>query len=224
VRIDFLSIFPEMFEPFVNTGIMRIASEKGFADFHSHDIRNWSDNKHNKVDDKPFGGGPGMVMKAEPVVGAVEDVMAQETEEGCLIFMTPKGEKFNQPLAKELSKEKRLVFVCGRYEGFDQRIFDYLKPREVSIGDFVLTGGELASMVISDAVVRLIPGVLGSSESLEDESFENSLLDYPHYTQPAVWRERQVPEILRSGNHGLVEKWRKEKALENTKERRPDLL
>ncbi|MBN1256768.1 MAG: tRNA (guanosine(37)-N1)-methyltransferase TrmD, partial [Planctomycetes bacterium] len=168
--------------------------------------------------------GPGMVMRPQPIADAVSSVQQQATPSGRLIFMTPKGKTFNQALARELSSEERLVLVCGRYEGFDERLFTALEPEEISIGDYVLTGGELAAMVVIDAVVRLLPGVLGSSGSLEEESFEAGRLDYPHYTQPAVWNGLEVPEILRSGDHARIEAWRREEALRRTRERRPDLL
>ncbi|MHC4871101.1 MAG: tRNA (guanosine(37)-N1)-methyltransferase TrmD [Planctomycetota bacterium] len=224
MRIDILSIFPEMFPPVLGESIMGIAQEKKLAEFYTHDIRNWSDNKHRKIDDKPFGGGPGMVMKAEPVVAAVEEVRNMTSPAGRLLFMSPQGKKFDQKMAAELAREERLCLVCGRYEGFDERILDALQPEEVSVGDYVLTGGELAAMIIADAAVRLIPGVLGSNASLEHESFENGLLDFPQYTQPFAWRGIEAPEILRSGNHALIEEWRREEALKKTKARRPDLF
>lgn len=213
-----------MFAPVLDESILGIAQEKKLAEFHTHDIRDWSGNKHRKIDDKPFGGGPGMVMRAEPVVSAVEDVVNMDDRPCRLLFMTPQGKTFDQDMARELSAEKRLCMVCGRYEGFDERILEALKPEEVSIGDYVLTGGELAAMVIADSVVRLIPGVLGSGESLESESFEGGLLDFPQYTQPADWRGMGVPEVLRSGNHAKIAEWRKQKALEKTKANRPDIL
>jgi tRNA (guanine37-N1)-methyltransferase len=225
MRIDLLSIFPCMFENVLNESMLRIAQEKGLAAFHTHDIRDWSDDpKHRKVDDKPFGGGPGMVMKAAPVVDAAAAVRAMAEPAGRLIFLTPRGRRLDQPLAESLAREARLILVCGRYEGFDERIFQALNPEEISIGDYVLTGGELPAMVLLDAVVRLIPGVLGSAESLENESFNAGLLDYPHYTQPAEWRGMRVPEVLRSGNHARIAEWRRAQALERTRKRRPDLL
>ncbi len=224
MRIDLLSIFPKMFAPILNESILGIAQKKELVEFFSHDIRDWSDNKHNKIDDKPFGGGPGMVMKAGPIVTAVEAVEKMDDIPSRLLVMSPQGKRFDQKMARELSTEKRICIICGRYEGFDERIFEVLEPEEVSIGDYVLTGGELAALTIADAVVRLIPGVLGSGDSLESESFDNGLLDFPQYTQPFEWRGIKAPEILRSGNHALIEKWRREKAIEKTKARRPDIF
>ncbi|MHC4886145.1 MAG: tRNA (guanosine(37)-N1)-methyltransferase TrmD [Planctomycetota bacterium] len=225
MRIDLLSIFPGMFDGVIHESILAIAQKKGLVSFHTHNIRDWSDDpKHFKVDDRPFGGGPGMVMKAEPIVSAVEAVRAQAKEPGRLLFMSPQGRPFSQEMAYELAESQRVVMVCGRYEGFDERIFDVLQPEEVSVGDYVLTGGELAAMVIADAVVRLIPGVVGCADSVIEESFGDGLLDCPHYTQPATWRGMSVPEVLRGGNHRKIEEWRHEQAMRRTRLRRPDLL
>ena len=225
MQIDLLSIFPNMFDSVLHESILGLAERKGLVTYNTHNIRDWSDdNKHRKVDDRPFGGGPGMVMKAEPVVSAVESLRNTGEVPGRLIFMTPQGLPFTQDLAYEYAEESRIIMVCGRYEGFDERIFDVLKPEEVSIGDYVLTGGELAAMVITDAIVRLIPGVLGCADSSIEESFSDGLLDCPHYTQPAVWRGIAVPEVLRGGNHRLIEKWRNGQAQLRTSCRRPDML
>lgn len=224
MRIDVITLFPGMFPPVLGESIMGRAQEKECLSLAVHDLRDWSGNRHRKVDDKPFGGGPGMVMRAAPVVEAVEAVRQGSDHPGRLIIPGPQGRRFDQSLAHALAQEERLVFVCGHYEGIDERVYDYLQPEEISIGDYVLTGGELAVMVIVDAVVRLLPGVLGSAESLEHESFEQNRLDYPHYTQPAQWRGLAVPEVLRSGHHGQVDAWRQAQALSRTRQRRPDLL
>lgn len=224
MRIDIISLFPGMFEPVLNESIMGRAQEKGLLDLVTHDLRDWSGNRHRKVDDKPFGGGPGMVMRVAPVVEAVEAVQSATEPIARLIIPGPQGRRLDQSLAHELSQEERLLFVCGHYEGMDERVYEYLSPEEVSIGDYILTGGELATMVIIDAIVRLLPGVLGSAESLEHESFEHGMLDYPHYTQPAEWRGLVAPEVLRSGHHGNVNAWRHEQALLRTRQRRPDLF
>lgn len=224
MRVDLLSIFPAMFAGVLGESIPRIAQDKGALTVHTHDIRDWTGNKHGKVDDRPFGGGPGMVMCCQPVVDAVDAVQAQGDAPGRLLFMDPAGQRFDQAFAAELATEERLVLVCGRYEGFDQRIYDLLQPELVSIGDVVLSGGEPAALVIVDAVARLLPGVLGSPESLEQESFAANGLDYPHYTQPAEFRGLSVPDILRSGDHGKIAAWRAEQARIRTEALRPDLL
>ena len=216
-------------------GMLAIARDKGLLELYTHDIRNWTQDKHGKVDDKPFGGGPGMVLRCQPVVDAVESVRAMAAPAGRLIFLTPEGRRFEQDCALEYMREPRLILVCGRYEGFDQRIFDILQPELLSIGDFVLSGGEIAAMAVIEAVVRLIPGVLGNGESLRDESFRLCphpqrpgnfirLLDYPHYTQPADFRGHMVPEVLRSGNHAAIAKWQQEQAWARTRALRPELL
>ena len=224
MRIDFLTIFPEMLPPVLNEGMLRIAREKGKAAFHVHDLRDWSGNRHRKIDDKPFGGGPGMVIRAEPVASALSSIRAEGGTPGRLVFLTPRGAPFGQRKARELAREQRLVLVAGRYEGFDARLYEALEPEEISIGDYVLTGGELPALVVADAVVRLLPGGLGSAGGLENESFDGSRLDYPHYTQPAEWRGRHVPEVLRSGDHARIEAWRREQARRRTEDFRPDLL
>ncbi len=224
MRIDILTLFPDMFAGVLGESILRIAQEKGLLEVALHNIRDYTENKHGKVDDKPFGGGPGMVMCCQPVVDAVSAVRAQAEPPGRLIFLSPAGRRFDQELARELSGEKRLLLVCGRYEGFDQRLFDILRPEVISIGDYVLSGGEVAALVVVEAVTLLLPGVLGSAESLEDESFTAGRLDYPHYTQPANFRGHEAPEVLRGGNHELVAKWRREQARARTERLRPDLL
>jgi len=242
MRIDILSLFPGMFPPVLGGSILGIAQEKGHLDLHLHDIRTWTQSRHGKVDDKPFGGGPGMVLCCQPVVDAVEAVRALAEPPGRLIFLGPDGKRFDQSAASGLAPEPRLILVCGRYEGFDARIFELLAPEVISLGDFVLSGGEIAAMAVVEATVRLLPGVLGSGESLEHESFSvfappprakgkkgpsappRRLLDYPHYTQPAVFRGLAVPEVLRGGDHAKIAAWRREQAEEKTRALRPDLL
>lgn len=224
MRIDILTLFPGMFHNVLESSIMRIAQEKKLVSFYLHNIRDFSNDKHKCVDDKPYGGGAGMVIKPEPVFSAVEAV---ETEGGLAskkILLTPQGKTFDQNIAVDLSKESRLMVICGHYEGFDERIRSGIDLIEISIGDYVLTGGEIAAMVIIDAVVRLIPDVLGGNGSLKDESFTNGILEYPQYTRPAEFRGMKVPEILVSGNHRKVEEWRMKEAIMRTQERRPDLL
>lgn len=229
LRIDILTIFPEIIENVFSTSMLKIAHEKNAIDVHLHDIRQYTTNKHKRVDDRPFGGGPGMVMCCQPVIDAVGAVEKMSDQKARLIFTGPDGNTFKQSDAQEFSEQERIIFVCGRYEGFDQRIFDILQPEIFSIGDYILTGGELAAAVMADATARLIPGVLGHDQSAIEESFtinsdSGTLLDYPHYTQPADYEGLHVPEILRGGNHKLINEWRLEKSLEKTRSIRPDLL
>lgn len=227
--VDILTLFPTMLEGVFAESILKRAQDKGLLTVRFHDIRAYTLNKHKKVDDRPFGGGPGMVMCCQPVIDAVRAVQARETVPGRLIFMSPGGRKFSQTVAAELAQEERLVLVCGRYEGFDQRIFDILQPECLSIGDYVLSGGELAAGVIVDAAVRLLPGALGDAESAVSESFSlknakgETLLDFPNYTQPPVYEGHEVPEVLRGGHHALINQWRLEQAERLTRENRPDL-
>ena len=213
-----------MFHNVLGESIMKFASEKKLVNFQLHNIRDFSDDKHRCVDDKPYGGGAGMVMKPEPVFNAVEAVEVQDDVVSTKILLTPQGETLNQKIAVDLSKKARLMIICGRYEGFDERIRCGIDVREVSIGDYVLTGGEIPAMVVIDSVVRLVPGVLGGNSSLQDESFVNRLLEYPQYTRPAEFRGMKVPEILKSGHHTKIEEWRTKEAIVRTQERRPDLL
>lgn len=224
LRLDILTLFPGIFSGFLSESIPKIAQEKGAADIYVHNIRDWSVNKHAKVDDRPFGGGPGMVMTCQPLVDSVEAVIGMDSRPGRLFFLTPEGQRFNQGKASELSREERLIIVCGRYEGFDERVFELLRPERLSLGDFVLSGGEVAAIAIADAVIRLLPDVLGCSESAIEDSFSTGILDHPHYTQPAEFRGLVVPEVLRSGNHAWIDAWRRERALERTRRFRPDLL
>ena len=201
--------------------MLKRAREKGLADLEAVDLRQWATGKHRTVDDAPYGGGPGMVMKVEPISRALADLRGEGTK---VVFMTPQGRKFSQSIAEDYSREKHVVILCGHYEGVDQRVADHLVDDEISIGDYVLTNGALAAMVFTDAVVRLLPGVLGDAESAVQESFSTGLLDHPHYTRPENFSGWAVPEVLLSGNHAAIEAWRKARALESTKIRRPDLL
>jgi tRNA (guanine37-N1)-methyltransferase len=220
VRIDFVTLFPEMFEPVLGASILGRAREKGLLEWACVNPRDFSEDKHRKVDERPFGGGPGMVMMAEPLAKAVESVKMKGSR---VIFLTPQGESFTDAKASELAKAEHLVFVCGHYEGVDERIAP-LFDEELSIGDYVLTGGELAAMVVADAAVRKIPGVLKKEDATESESFASGLLDFPQYTRPRVWRGSEVPEILFSGDHEKIAEWRRKAARAATKRKRPDLL
>ncbi|MDR3211404.1 MAG: tRNA (guanosine(37)-N1)-methyltransferase TrmD [Planctomycetota bacterium] len=226
MRIDFMTLFPGLFSGFVSESIPRIAQDKGVVSLQVHDIRAWSTDRHGKVDDRPFGGGPGMVLACQPLWDAITAVRSRGASPGRLIFLTPEGKRFNQAYARELAGEERLVLVAGRYEGFDERVFEILQPERLSLGDFILSGGELAAMVVAEAVIRLLPGVLGSPESAGEDSFslESPLLDHPHYTQPPQFMGLEVPEVLRSGNHAKIKSWRQQQAREKTRHFRPDLL
>ena len=204
--------------------MLKIAREKELVSFHLHNIRDFSNDKHRCVDDKPYGGGAGMVMKPEPVFNAVEAVELLDDTPPTKILLTPQGETFNQGIADDLSKKDRLMIICGRYEGFDERIRSGIDALEISIGDYVLTGGEIPAMVVIDSITRLVPGVLGGDNSLQDESFMNRMLEYPQYTRPAEFRGMKVPEVLKSGHHSKIEEWKVENAILRTQERRPDLL
>jgi len=224
MRIDVLTIFPDILKPFFAESMLGLAQKKGAVQFALHNIRDYSTDRRRTVDDRPYGGGPGMVMRPEPVFRAVEHVIRNSPVKGRLILLTPQGSLFDQSLACELSQEKRLILICGRYEGFDERIRDGLNAEEISIGNFVLAGGEAAALVVVEAVVRLLPGVLGNRRSAELESFQSALLDYPQYTRPAEFRSMAVPDVLLRGNHDEVSRWRKEQSLLRTRNRRSDLL
>jgi len=224
MRIDILTIFPGMFRGPFEESIVKRAVEKGLVRIFVHDIRDYASDRHRTVDDYPYGGGPGMVMKAEPLFAAVEAVQGQAAEQGPVVLLTPQGRLFNQGVAGELARHDRLMLVCGHYEGVDARVHQYLATDEISVGDYVLSGGELAAMVVVDAVVRQIPGALGSPESAADDSFSQGLLEYPQYTRPADFRGMVVPEVLLSGNHGEIARWRRRQSLLRTAQRRPDLL
>lgn len=220
MKIDVLTLFPEMYQ-MLNTSILGRAIEKEYLSISYTDIRDFAKDKHKKVDDYPFGGGPGMVMKPEPIYDAIESVKQENSR---IIYLTPKGRVYNQEMANELSKEEHIILLCGHYEGIDQRVIDSCVTDEVSIGDYVLTGGELASMVVIDSVARLIPGVLSSSDSFTDESHYSGLLEYPQYTRPRVFKETSVPDVLLSGNHKHIDYWRRFQSLKETYLKRPDMI
>ena len=224
MRIDIVTIFPAFFDV-LDVSLIGKARERGILDLRVHDLRDWTHDRHRTVDDTPYGGGAGMVMKPEPWGAVLDEVLS---EDAVLIVPSPAGECFTQPLARELAEESHLVFACGRYDGIDQRVIDHYtergRVRSVSLGDYVLNGGEVAAMAMIEAVSRLVPGVVGNPESLVEESHEDGLLEYPSYPKPPVWRELEVPPMLLSGNHGAIAQWRRERSLERTQERRPDLL
>ncbi len=228
MHIDVLTIFPQMFEIMSSLSILKRAIDKGLVSLRLHNIRDFTHDRHKTVDDYPYGGGPGMVMKPEPIFETVEAIQAEMTQEERdktpVILLSPQGRLFTQQVAQEMAHHKRLILICGHYEGVDERVREHLATEEISIGDYVLTGGELPAMVVIDAVTRLIPGVLGSEESPRDESHSGGLLEYPQYTRPPVYRGWAVPEVLLSGNHGEIARWRREQAIRRTKERRPELL
>jgi len=224
MRVDIITLFPSMFKsPFEETIIKR-AQQNGLIEIHLHNLRDFTTDRHRTVDDVPFGGGAGMVMKVEPIYKAISHIKAEVGEKARVILLSPQGKTFSQKLAFQLVKEKNLILICGRYEGVDERVREYLVDEEISIGDYVLSGGEIAAMVIVDAVVRLLPGAVGDERSIKENSFYRGLLDYPQYTRPAKFLNWEVPEVLRSGNHQKIREWRKRKMLEKTLLRRPDLL
>lgn len=223
MKVDILSIFPEMFTGVFGNSILKKAIEKEIVDIAVTDFRQYAEGKHHVVDDYPYGGGAGMLLKAQPIFDAVAAVRAEETRPR-VILMDPAGKPFNQKLAEELATEKQLIFICGHYEGYDERIRTELVTDEISIGDYILTGGELAAMTMVDSIVRLLPGALGNSESAASDSFSTGLLEHPHYTRPADFRGLKVPEVLLNGNHAKIEEWRQMESLRRTWERRPDLL
>jgi len=223
VRIDILTLFPEMFAPILGTSIPKRAAEKGLVSYHLTNVRDFADDAHKSVDDRPFGGGPGMVMMCPTLYDAVEFAERQDPRPARRILLSPQGRVFDQSMAVELSKNQRLLFIAGHYEGFDERIIEGLKPLELSIGDYVLSGGELATMVVVDAIVRLLPGVLGHEQGAADESFAEGLLEFPQYTRPRDFRGMMVPDVLLSGNHADIAKWRLEQRKYRTRDRRPDL-
>lgn len=221
LEIDLLTLFPGMAAGYLEESMLGRAQKHSLLSVNVHDIRKWAEGKHKVTDDRPFGGGAGMVMKPEPLFGAIESVKREETQ---VIYMAPDGEKLTQPLAKELSQAKHLVFLSGHYEGIDQRVRDCLVDREVSIGDYVLTNGTIAACVVIDALARYIPGVLGEEKSLTQDSFTASLLTFPQFTRPAEFRGMRVPEVLLSGNHAEIDAWRLAQRKENTKSKRPDII
>ena len=229
LRIDILTLFPQMFQGLLSTGIFERAIERRLVSVNLHNIRDYTHDKHHTVDDYPYGGGAGMVLKPEPIFEAVESLITGSTHEVAsealpVILLTPQGRPFSQQIAHELSRYSHMILICGHYEGVDERVREHLVTDEISIGDYVLSGGELAAMVVVDAVIRLIPGVLGSEASPLDDSHTTGLLEYPQYTRPAEYRGWAVPQCLLSGNHAKIAKWRREQAILRTVRRRPDLL
>lgn len=224
MKIDIMTLFPEMCEAVLDTSIMGRARKAEKFKISCVNIRDFANNKHNKVDDAPFGGGMGMVMAADPIYNCFKSLYSTEENKPYLIYMSPKGSMFNQQKAVELSKKEHIVFLCGHYEGIDQRVIDEIVDEEISIGDYVLTGGEMPALVCADAICRMLPGVLSDDSCFTEESHFSGLLEYPQYTRPAVWMDREVPSVLLSGNHAEIAKWRKERAIEITYDRRPDIL
>ena len=226
MRIDVITIFPGLFESVCSHSMLRIAREKGLVELVLTDLRDYTTDRHRSVDDRPFGGGPGMVMRVGPVVECVEAVQTLSAHVGRVVLLSPQGRRLNQPVVEELAAQRRLILLCGRYEGFDQRVIDILHPDEISVGDYVLNGGEVAAMVVIDAVARLVPGVLGHQDSNVDDSFSrgNRLLEFAQYTRPREYRGHRVPEVLLTGHHAEIAQWRREQSYEKTKNRRADLL
>ena len=235
MKIDILTLFPSMFDGIINETILKRARKSGKVKISVHNLRDWSKDKHNKVDDRPYGGGPGMVLQSQPVFNAIAEILGCSVasltknknkikKKARIVFLTPQGKKLEQKVVKRLEKHKHLILICGHYEGIDERVRKHLVTDEVSIGDYVLTCGEIPAMVLIDAVVRLIPGVLGHKDSNKLESFSENLLEYPHYTRPADFCGLKVPKELLSGNHKKIEKWRRAQSIKRTKQRRPELL
>ncbi len=224
MRFDVLTLFPDLFEVFRRAGVLGRAIEGGIVDLEVHDLRRWSGNRWGQVDDEPYGGGPGMVLQAPPVLEAVEEISARDGRPPLVVLLSPRGRVFDQTFAEELRDAGRLLMLCGRYEGFDERVAEILRPVELSLGDFILGGGEVPAMAVIETVSRLVPGVVGDPESVAEDSFANHLLDFPCYTRPAEVEGRGVPEVLRSGNHAKIHRWRLERSIEATVARRPDLI
>lgn len=224
MKFNVLTLFPDMIEDTASHSVIGRAIDKGLIEVKGVNIRDYAQNKHNQVDDYPYGGGPGMVMQPGPVHRACEDLMSNGSKAKRVVFLTPQGKTFNQAMAREFAMEEELILLCGHYEGIDERVIEEIVTDEVSLGDFVLTGGELGALVMIDAISRLAPGVLGCDDSSVDESFSNSLLEYPQYTRPLTFLDKEVPAILRSGHHANIDKWRREQSLERTLRKRPDLL
>jgi len=227
MRFDIVTLFPQIFSGYLSQSLLAKAIDRGLVEIHIHDLRDWStDLKHHKIDDRPYGGGPGMLICVEPVINCVEAVQRMSDTPGVVMLTTPQGDRLDQRRVEQYSQLNRIILLCGRYEGFDQRVIDILNPVEISIGDYVLNGGEVASMVLVDSTIRMIPGVLGDEQSSWDDSFSrgNRLLEFPQYTRPPSFRGHDVPEILLSGDHGKIADWRSKQAMEKTKRRRSDLL
>jgi tRNA (guanine37-N1)-methyltransferase len=224
MKIDILTLFPEICRAPLSESIMKRAQENKIVDLRIHNLRDWTKDKHRIVDDAPFGGGQGMVMKPGPIFAAVEELRAQVDEKSKIILMSPAGRRFDQSMAERFSREPHLIVICGHYEGVDHRVIEHLVDLEISIGDYVLTNGAIAAVVLVDAIVRLLPGALGHEQSAADDSFSGGLLEAPQYTRPAEFRDWKVPDVLVSGNHAEIAAWRKKEALRRTRENRPDLL
>ena len=224
MRFDVLTLFPELFETFRRVGVLGRAVEQGLVAIDVHDLRRWSGNRWGNVDDEPYGGGAGMVLQAPPVLEAVAEIVESGDTPPVTIVLSPRGRPFDQAFAEELRQSGRILMLCGRYEGFDERVSEILRPVELSLGDFILGGGEVPAMAVIEAISRLVPGVVGDPESVAEDSFSNHLLDYPCYTRPPEVEGRTVPEVLRSGNHAKIRRWRMERAIEATVTRRPDLI
>jgi tRNA (guanine37-N1)-methyltransferase len=224
MTVDVITIFPAMVEAGLAEGIVGRARERGLVDLRVRDLREYTDDRHRSVDDVPYGGGPGMVMKPEPLFRAVEAIAAERGTPSAVVLMTPQGRRFSHAEAERLSRLERIIVICGRYEGVDERVAEALVTDEISIGDYVLSGGELPALVVIDAAVRLVPGVVGDADSVDGESFVRGVLDHPHYTRPAVFRGMAVPDVLISGHHAEIERWRRDERMRRTRARRPDLL
>ena len=224
MRIDILTLFPELFKPFISTSIMGRAIDNNLVNINTHNIRDFANNKHRQVDDYPYGGGAGMVMAVQPLYDALDHVIGLHDLKPTIIYLSPQGRVLDQAMVADYSRHTNIILLCGHYEGIDQRVIDKYVDQEISIGDYVLTGGELAAMVFVDSVTRLIPGVLGSSDSILEESHTNHLLEYPHYTRPSNYKGDKVPEVLLSGNHKEIDRWRRTQSLKNTLIKRPDML
>jgi tRNA (guanine37-N1)-methyltransferase len=226
MRFDVLTLFPEILSGYLGQSLLKLAIERGLIEVHLHNIRDWAKDKHRTVDDRPYGGGPGMILKVEPVVECVEAVRSQSADVGHLVMLTPSGRRLTQPIVEQLAGHKRLLLLCGRYEGFDDRVRQILVPEEISIGDYVLGGGEVPAMVVIDAVARLVPGVLGDERSPRDDSFsgQDRLLESAQFTRPREFRGLGIPEVLLGGNHEEIARWRREQSLQTTAERRSDLI
>jgi tRNA (guanine37-N1)-methyltransferase len=224
MRIDVLTLFPEVMQPYVAASILGRAQADGVVEIHTHQLRDYTLDPHRKVDDRPFGGGPGMVLSCQPVCDAVEAIEAMDHRKALRVLFTPQGRVFDQQTASRFACRERLVFICAHYEGYDERIIELLEPEEISLGDFILTGGEVAALAVIDSVVRLLPGALGNEDATGSESFQNERLEYPQYTRPRVFRGLAVPDVLLSGNHADIEAWRRSQSEARTRQRRPDLL
>ena len=224
MRIDILTLFPDMCEAVMSESIIGRARKAGKVEIHCTDIREYTENKHRNVDDTPYGGGMGMIMQAQPIYDCYQAICEETGAKPHLIFLTPQGKTLTQQRVSELAEYDNIALLCGHYEGVDQRVIDELQPEEISVGDYVLTGGELPALIVADSVCRMLPGVLSDEACFTDESHYNSLLEYPQYTRPPVWRDREVPSVLLSGHHANIEKWRRRQSLKRTMERRPDML